>query len=307
MFDVLLRACSFAMIIVIGIGLRSSGLMGKEAGEAVKKLLIYLTLPAVIIVNFSAMDRLPGELTALVVLGLVFNLVMIVLGAVMTRKRSGGDRALYMLGLPAYNIGAFAFPFVQSFLPSLGVISASLFDVGNSIMCTGGTYAFVSEYASGESGRFDVKNSLRRLISSPPLVTYVVMYVLAVLDIRLPGPLVTLIDPIAKANIFVAMMMLGLLFHLELKREYLKEVFTILVIRHVFAAGTALFCYFVLPFDLVVRQALVLVCFAPMSAMAPAYTGMCGGDEGMSSCANSISIVCSLAAITVLVVLMGLS
>ena len=307
MFDVLLRACSFAMIIVIGILLRSSGLMGKEAGAAVKKLLIYLTLPAVIIVNFSAMDRMPLELSALVALGLVFNVVMVFLGAVITKKRNGGDRALYMLGLPAYNIGAFAFPFVQSFLPSLGVITASLFDVGNSIMCTGGTYAFVSEYVSGKTGRFDVKSSLRRLISSPPLVTYVAMYVLAVLDIRLPGAFVTLIDPIAKANIFVAMMMLGLLFHLELKRVYLKEVFTILAVRHVFAVGAALLCYFVLPFDLVIRQALVLVCFAPMSAMAPAYTGMCGGDEGMSSCANSISIVCSLAEITALVILMGLS
>lgn len=307
MIDVLLRACSFAMIIAIGIGLRWSGLMGEAAGAAVKKLLIYLTLPAAIMVNFSAMDRMPGELTALVVLGVVFNAVMVLLGMVITRKRSGGDRALYMLGLPAYNIGAFAFPFVQSFLPSLGVISASLFDVGNSLMCTGGTYAFVSEYVSGKSGGFDVRSSLRRLVSSPPLVTYVVMYVLALLDIRLPGPLVTLIDPIAKANIFVAMMMLGLLFHLELKRKYLREVFTLLAIRHVFAAGAALFCYFVLPFDLVIRQALVLVCFAPMSAMSPAYTGMCGGDEGMSSCANSLSIVCSLAVITVLVILMGLN
>ena len=59
-------------------------------------------------------------------------------------------------------------------------------------------------------------------------------------------------------------------------------------------------------FDIVIRQALVLLCFAPMSAVAPAYTGMCGGDEGMASCANSVTILCSLVTITALLAFMGL-
>ena len=67
-----------------------------------------------------------------------------------------------------------------------------------------------------------------------------------------------------------------------------------------------LFFFFVLPFDLVIRQTLVLLCFAPMSAVAPAYTGMCGGDEGMASCANSVTILCSLVVITALLAIMGL-
>ena len=54
------------------------------------------------------------------------------------------------------------------------------------------------------------------------------------------------------------------------------------------------------------KETLVLLCFAPMSAVAPAYTGMCGGDEGMASCANSVSILCSLVVITALLAIMGL-
>ena len=80
----------------------------------------------------------------------------------------------------------------------------------------------------------------------------------------------------------------------KFKKEYMGEIFKLIGIRHIFAAICAVIFYFVLPFDLVIRQTLVLLCFAPMSAVAPAYTGMCGGDEGMASCANSVSILCSL-------------
>ena len=110
----------------------------------------------------------------------------------------------------------------------------------------------------------------------------------------------------AKANTFVAMLMLGLLFHIEFKQEYMGEIIRLVIIRHIFAVVCAVIIYFALPFDLVIRQTLVLLCFGPMSAVAPAYTGMCGGDEGMASCANSVTILCSLVTITALLALMGL-
>lgn len=132
------------------------------------------------------------------------------------------------------------------------------------------------------------------------------MFILAVANIDTPPVILTLIEPMAKANTFVAMLMLGLLFHIEFKKEYMGEIFKLIGIRHIFATVCAVIFYFVLPFDLVIRQTLVLLCFAPMSAVAPAYTGMCGGDEGMASCANSVSILCSLVVITALLAIMGL-
>lgn len=152
----------------------------------------------------------------------------------------------------------------------------------------------------------DFKSFAKRLITSPPLVAYVIMFILSVANIDTPPVILTLIEPMAKANTFVAMLMLGLLFHIEFKKEYMGEIVKLVVIRHIFAAVCAVFFFFVLPFDLVIRQTLVLLCFAPMSAVAPAYTGMCGGDEGMASCANSVTILCSLVVITALLALMGL-
>lgn len=309
MFSVLLRALSFTLIIIIGIIMRTSGFVPADAGESVKKFLIYITLPASIIVNFSAIEKIGLKMLILTGLGMFANIIMIAVGAVVTGKKAKKEQALFMLCLPAFNIGAFCLPFVQSFLPSLGSVSACMFDVGNSIMCTGGTYAFVAEYTA-ESGSkrkgMDIKSFVRRLITSPPLMAYVLMFLISLAQFQMPQTVLTLIDPMAKANTFVAMLMLGLLFHIEFKKEYIGKIACLVVMRHIFAVICAMIFYFVLPFDRIIRQTLVILCFAPMSAVAPAYTGMCGGDEGMASCANSITILCSLVTITGLLSVMGL-
>lgn len=307
MFSVLLRAFSFTLVIIIGIVMKATGLVPQDAGASVKKFLIYVTLPCAIITNFAAIEDMGFEMLIIAGLGIVVNVIMIAVGAIITRKKSKGEQALNMLCLPAYNIGAFCLPFVQSFLPAMGSVTACMFDVGNSIMCTGGTYAFVAEYVSENKKKgIDFASFAKRLITSPPLVAYVVMFILSVARFEVPQTVLTLIEPMAKANTFVAMLMLGLLFHIEFKKEYMGEIVKLVVLRHIFAVICAVIFYFALPFDIVIRQALVLLCFAPMSAVAPAYTGMCGGDEGMASCANSVTILCSLVTITALLAFMGL-
>ena len=43
-----------------------------------------------------------------------------------------------------------------------------------------------------------------------------------------------------------------------------------------------------------------------MSVVAPVFTGLCGGNEGMASAADSISILLSIIEITLLLVMMGI-
>lgn len=308
MFSVLLRAFSFTVIIGIGILMKSTGIATKSAGDFIKKVLLYVTLPSTIITNFSSIDDMGMDMVIVALLGSLANILMIAVGALITRSKSKEDQAMYMLCLPAYNIGAFSLPFVQSFLPALGSVATCMFDVGNSILCTGGTYAFVSEYISDNKKKgIDLKSFGKRLITSPPLITYVVMFELSILHFKMPQVILTFVEPMYKANTFVAMLMLGILFHVEFRKEYMLEIAKIVGIRHFFAIICGVLFYFILPFDPIIKQTLTIISFAPMSVVAPAYTGMCGGNEGMASCANSVTILCSLVEITALLALMGLS
>ena len=306
MTTVLLTAFSFMLIILIGAYLHMGGILPENAGDVVKRILINVTLPCAIIVNFSKIEVVGAEMLALTVLGIAANVIMIAVGIVITKKKSREAKALHILCLPAYNIGAFCLPFVQSFLPAMGSVAACMFDVGNSVMCTGATYAFASEYLSDNRDGFDVGSFAKRLLPSMPLLTYVLMFILSVARFRLPKPVLTLIAPMAAANTFTAMLMIGLLLRFEFQRNYIGDICRILGVRHVAAIVTALAGYYLLPFDIVIRRTLVLISFAPISAVAPAYTGMCGGDEGKASAANSISILLSVIELTFLLIIMKL-
>lgn len=305
---VLLRALSFALMILAGILFRRFGIVPDDAGQAAKKITLCFTLPAAIITNFANIETLDVSMLLLTVIGLAMNVIMIAVGILTCgRNADGPEKALHIMTYPGLNIGAFSLPFVQSFLPPIGSVAACMLDVGNSIMCTGVTYAFAAEYTKSGGSRFSLRSFLKRLVSSVPLDTYVIMFTLTLLNIRLPDFAVTLIQPAAQANTFMAMFMLGLLFHLEIRREYLLKVGKILFFRNACACVFAFLLYRFLPFDLVIRQACVILCFSPLSAVSPAFTGMCGGDEGMASCANSLSILLSLAVMTALITGMGLA
>ena len=77
----------------------------------------------------------------LVALGALCNVLMVATGYGMTYGKARQERAFSMLNLSGYNIGTFAMPFVAGFLPPTGFLATCLFDAGNAIMCTGGTYS----------------------------------------------------------------------------------------------------------------------------------------------------------------------
>ena len=77
-------------------------------------------------------------------------------------------------------------------------------------------------------------------------------------------------------------------------KALLRETARELLGRYLFAAASAALVFFCTPFELVVRQTLCIVCFAPLSSLAPIYTDRCHGDTALASFTNSVSIAVSL-------------
>jgi len=307
MTSILFQAIAFMFVMTEGILMRKSHLVSDNAKEVVKQMMIYLTLPAVIIVSFSDSIELDKNILILIPVGIVMNLIMVIFGLMITKQKPPATRLLYALTLSGYNGGSFALPFVQSFMPPLGSVAVSVFDIGNAIICTGGSAMFCSEYLAEHRGRSSISSVLKRLLYNPPLITYCVMLPLTLLGIHLPENFLTMLRPSANASVFIAMMVLGLTFHMEFKREYITEIVKIVGLRNLFAAICAAFFYFVQPFEPVVNQALVLVSFAPASTMSIIFVEKYDGNGGMAGAINSVSIVVSVIIMTVLAQMMGLS
>lgn len=303
MYNILLKASAFVFVIFLGYFLKKRGFFSQEDSKFVNKTVINLILPSAIISSFGSFQK-DNSLFILVLLGLICNLILIYLGYLFSRKKDNKIRALYMLNFSGYNIGAFTLPFVQNFLGSFGVIALCMFDIGNSISCTGGSYALTTMAISNE--KKSLKSLFEKLYKSVPFMTYMLMLILAILEIKIPAPIISITSLIGAANGFMAMLMIGLMFEISFKWDYISKAFLILIVRYTLAGVAAFIFYNFLPFSTVVRQVLVIAVFAPISALSSYFTEKCEGNSGLSSFVSSLSIICSIVIITFLIIFLGI-
>lgn len=291
MLDILMRAGSFVAVILLGYFLKKIGFFKQEDFTILSRITIRITLPAAIITSFAG-KQIDMALLSLVLLAIGCGLLYMAMGFFLNRKKSREERAFAILNLPGYNIGTFVIPFAQSFLGPMGVVATSLFDTGNAVICLGGAFSVASMVKDGSG--FSVKRIGKALVRSVPFVTYVLMLLLNLVHLPVPGFVLSCAGIIANANAFMAMLMIGVGFKLEGDRSQIRTIVRMLSIRYGVAAVLALIFYFVLPFELEIRQALVILAFSPIGSAVPGFTGEMKGDVGLSSALNSLAIVISI-------------
>lgn len=291
MQDVLVRAGCFVAIIILGYVLRRIGFFKEGAFHTLSQIVVKITLPASIIKSFSGSTL---EVSMLLVMGLGLGAgVLYGLAAYLVNlKNPKEQQAFDVLNLPGYNIGVFAMPFISSFLGPAGVVTTGIFDSGNAFVCLGGAYGVAASIKDGSG--FSVKRVFKALLTSVPFLVYIFMLILALLKLTLPAPVLELANIISSGNAFVAMLMIGVGFKLEAKKEQIGHLIKIVVMRYAIAVVIAAVFYFLLPLSLEVRQTLVLLAFAPIGAAVPGFTAQLKEDVGLSSAINSVCIIISI-------------
>ena len=291
MLDVLIRAGSFAAIIVLGFLMKKLGVFKDSDFSVLSNVTLKITLPAVIITNFANKDLDPS-MFILTFLAIFCGAVYILMGFLLNLRNGKEQRAFEILNFPGYNIGCFALPFVQNFLGPAGVMATCLFDIGNGFICLGGAFSIASMVKDG--AKFSIKRIVRTLFKSIPFILYLVMPILCLTHVRIPEAVISFATIIGNANAFVAMLMLGVGFKLTANKSQIGRIIRILGIRFGIALILAITFYLLLPFSMDVRKALVLLVFSPIGSAVPAFTSEMKSDVALSSAVNSISIVCSI-------------
>jgi len=302
LIEVLVKSGAYIFIIVLGYMLKRIGFVSSTDHKLISRIVLNITLPAVVISGFAA-HGMQLQLLYIVLFGLLCNVLMLLLGYWISRKEDNGTRAYYMLNLPGYSIGSFTMPYIQSFLGPSGIVVTNLFDAGNAVMCTSGSYVATSSVVNaGEKTR--LMGMLKKLFSSVPFVTYMLMLALSLLHVSLPSQVITVSSTIGAANGFLAMLMIGMMFEINFERKYLKQVVRTLSIRFVSASLFAALFYFCTPFSQEIREVLVIVSFSPVSGLSPVFTEKCRGDGALASLTGSLSILMSIVIMTILMMIM---
>ena len=127
----LIKTGGLLLIVALGYLLKRRGVFQQGDARLLSRIIVNLTLPGALLSSFSAF-RLVPSLLAVLAAAAAANVLLLAVSALVTRRRPGPVRALYLLNAPSYNIGTFVLPFVQSFLPPDMLLAVSMFDAGNS-------------------------------------------------------------------------------------------------------------------------------------------------------------------------------
>ncbi len=303
MLAVLEKSIDFIIFIILGYSFKKIGWLRKEDFFILSKIILSVTLPCAIIYNFSNMS-LDISLILICAIGIVMNLIMIYIGFMMFRRDSKEKQAFAMINMSGFNIGGFTLPFVQNFFTAMGIAAVSLYDTGNAIMCTGITYTMANA-VKGEKSRISLGRSVRDLFSSVSFDAYIVMTLITVLHITLPKVIVNWASIGAGANSFLSMFSIGVGMELSLKKEQIHELIKWLSVRFGTAIACAIIFYLFIPIDNKIKQGIIIAMLAPISGVAPAFTGKIGGDIELSSTLNSFSILISLCLIIISILVLN--
>ena len=301
MLDIHTRAGCFVTFILMGQILRRTGVFGPETFSVLSKVIMKITLPAALIAS-AAGKPIEGSMLTIALLGLGGGLIYIFTGWLIQLKGSRSEKAFYIQNIPGYNIGTFALPFTQSFLGPEGVLTTSIFDLGNALICFGASYSVAR--AVKEGGKADFSRILKTAVSSLPFLTQVLMVILNLNSLTPPKPVLTLAEILGGANACLAMLMIGVGMKISLDRSKIGTMVKVLTARFGIAVLLALSYYYLLPFSLEIRQTLVILAFSPIGSTVPIFTAELGENVGLSSTVNSIAIVISIVIIVTLLTVM---
>ena len=292
---ILMRAGSFMAVIILGYVLKKVGFFKEEDFYVMSKIMVKITLPASIIVNFSQ-TKMEPSMFLLCLLGFGGGILYMALGWIMGGK-DPDEKGFQILNLSGYSIGSFTMPFTSSFFGPAGVVVTSLFDTGNAVIALGGSYS-IGAMVKNREKKFSFIPLCKTLLCSVPFDAYLFMYILYWLHLSLPAPVLNIAQLVANANAFLAMLMLGVGFKLSGDRTQMSKIVKMLGVRYGVAVLTAAAFYFLLPFSLEYRKALAVLVFSPIAAAAPAFTADLKGDINLASAVNSLSIIISMFCIT---------
>ncbi|MGO3114354.1 AEC family transporter [Enterococcus pseudoavium] len=292
---VLLNSLGLFVMILLGYLTKRLNLFVKEDGSMISKIVVNVTLPAAIIVNLQNL-MVEGQLLLLIVAGVLLNLLLIVIGHFLSQKQERVEREFLMYSVSGYNIGNFAIPFIQSFMPQ-AIPLLSFFDIGNSIMLAGGSSVVIEGLSGSNEKRPNIRSVFSRLGSSIPFVCYLVMLFIRLFKLDLPQVIFQLAQPIANANTFLSMFMIGLFLELRLPKKDLSLIVRLLAIKY--GAGLLLALFFMLlPLPSVIKIVLCLVSVGPITTFGVINSVTAGMRAEVVGFTSSLSFLISLPLMT---------
>lgn len=286
------RTFIYVVLLLIGIVGRKMGVFHREHTKFLNAVVCNLTLPAAVINGFQGVE-VSGVIFSGFAVGMFINLLLLGLAIFVTRNKSPKEKVLFIFSTGCFNVANFSMPFLNGLISKEGFAAVCMFDVTVALMLYGVNVA-VAASCSGGDGKIHLGPVVKKVLTTPVVLTYFLMALLSATRIQLPGLVLELTSVVGGGNSFLAMLSIGILFQISFRKEDIKIVAKLLSLRILTCMAVCMGIYFFLPLPEDIKFALCVLLGAPCASSAPLLTEAQGGDGNIAAMINSLSLPLSI-------------
>lgn len=301
------------VIIIIGYTLKRARVVDKEgAGKGFARVIFNITLPAVILQTLTkikidvAMIAMP--FLAFLISGIIYSVAMIEYRK-LPNKMTRGQLIMMSLG---YNVGNFAYPLIQGVFGSDGLKYAAMFDAGNAFIIFMFCYILAMFYSAKEGEHIQPRFMLKKVFTSPPLLSYILGIVLNVVGFQFPDFISNsgntgIIDIVAKANTFITFLVLGIYLDFNLDRSYWKNLLKVMITRYGIGIVIGILFFLFWPVDIMPRTILLVCLILPVGMGLLVFVVQYNYDEKFAGMLSNLMNMISFGLIWVILLVLSIA
>lgn len=295
------------IIILIGFLFKKSKIITEENGRSIAKIVFNATLPALIFKTVISIEITPS-LTLLSIIPIGYALVVFITSYIIYRKKDISIKGLSLMSVIGYNVVHLAFPLIQGIWGSEGLKYIAMFDIAN------GFVIFVMSYLIGsifspinetKDRKVIFKKSIRKLITSGPLLAYLIALPLNLIGIVLPIFISDLFDILGRANSALTLLLLGIFLNFHFDKSKWENILKVLGIRYIFGLSIGLLLFFLLPFNILYKGILSIALILPIGLAIIPYAVEFKYDEELAGMTINLSIIISFILMWLLILILG--
>jgi len=285
-------------IICLGYIIKRVNIIKEEDGQILSKIIFNITLPAVIL-KYTTNIEFELTLILLPVINISFGIIMALIGLVIARKKHDSTKGLMLMTMIGFNVVHFSFPLVEGIWGEPGMQLITLVDAGNAFSIFVLSYILGTIYAPNnqvENNHLTVKFIGKKLLRSVPLLTYIFALVINISGIVIPSFFSDLIDIIARANVAISLLLLGILLRFKFGRTEWANILKVLIIRYSTGIILSLSLFFLLPsslFNPLFRIIIAISLILPIGVAIIPFSIELGYNEKVTTMLVNLSLVIS--------------
>lgn len=282
-------------VIAIGFLLKQTNVLTSEHGKSLSRIILNITLPAVILKTISTIE-LDISLFMAPLVCLFHSTVVAIVSIFLFRRESSHDKGVAQMSSVGFNIGLFAYPIILELFGSSGLSIVAMLDFGNAFIVFGLSY-FLGYISSVK--RAGQKLSLTGIImlftTSIPFMCYLIAVVMNLTGVRFSGIPADVIDIIAQANTGMALIVLGLTLDFRFESSHWKLIAKVIGLRYIAGLTLGIALYLLLPFSHVYRMVILIGLVLPVALSIIPYSVEFEYDTRITATIANLMMIISFA------------